>query len=57
MGVLIDSFFPVLSAFDDSIDDLEGSILKKPTEDQLKTLSDMKRQMLTIRKTISPSAT
>jgi magnesium transporter len=54
MDTLIDSFFPVLSDFDDAIDDLEGAILKNPTEAQLGTLFDMKRQILTIRKVITP---
>jgi magnesium transporter len=54
MDTLIDSFFPVLSAFDDSIDDLEGDILKNPTEAQLGTLFEMKKQIMTIRKVISP---
>jgi magnesium transporter len=54
MDTLVDSFFPVLSDFDDAIDDLEGAILKNPTEDQLGTLFDMKRQILTVRKVITP---
>src|SRR5580693_5484099 len=54
MDTLIDSFFPVLSDFDDSIDDLEGAILKNPTEAQLGTLFAMKRQIMTIRKIITP---
>ena len=54
MDTLIDSFFPVLSDFDDSIDDLEGAILKNPTEEQLGTLFDMKREIMTIRKVITP---
>jgi len=54
MDTLIDSFFPVLSDFDDSIDDLEGAILKNPTEAQLGTLFAMKRQIMTIRKVITP---
>ncbi|HSZ39026.1 MAG TPA: magnesium/cobalt transporter CorA [Trebonia sp.] len=54
MDTLIDSFFPVLSDFDDSIDDLEGAILKNPTEEQLGTLFGMKRQIMTIRKVINP---
>jgi magnesium transporter len=54
MDTLIDSFFPVLSAFDDSIDQLEDAILKNPTEEQLGTLFDMKREILTIRKVITP---
>ena len=44
----------MLSDFDDSIDDLEGAILKNPTEEQLGTLFAMKRQIMTIRKVITP---
>jgi len=54
MDTLIDSFFPVLSDFDDAIDELESAILQNPTEEQLGTLFDMKRQILTIRKVITP---
>jgi magnesium transporter len=54
MDTLIDSFFPVLADFDDAIDDLEGAILKNPTEEQLGTLFDMKKQILIIRKVITP---
>jgi magnesium transporter len=54
MDTLVDSFFPVLSDFDDAIDDLEGQILKTPTEEQLGTLFDMKKQIMTIRKVITP---
>jgi magnesium transporter len=54
MDTLIDSFFPVLSVFDDAIDDLEGAILKNPTEEQLGTLFDMKRQIMTIRRVVAP---
>jgi magnesium transporter len=54
MDTLVDSFFPVLSDFDDAIDNLESAILKNPTEEQLGTLFDMKREVLTIRKVIGP---
>jgi magnesium transporter len=54
MDTLIDSFFPVLSDFDDSIDTLESAILKNPTEGQLGELFDMKREIMTIRKVITP---
>jgi magnesium transporter len=54
MDTLVDSFFPVLSAFDDSIDNLEGAILKNPTEEQLGTLFSMKKEVMTIRKVITP---
>ncbi len=54
MDTLIDSFFPVLADFDDAIDDLEAAILKNPTEEQLGSLFDMKREIMTIRKVITP---
>jgi magnesium transporter len=54
MDTLVDSFFPVLSDFDDSIDNLEGAILKNPTEEQLGTLFGMKKEVMTIRKVITP---
>jgi magnesium transporter len=54
MDTLIDSFFPVLSDFDDSIDSLESAILKTPTEEQLGTLFGMKQQIMTIRKVVTP---
>ena len=54
MDTLVDSFFPVLSDFDDSIDNIEGAILRNPTEEQLGTLFEMKRQIMAIRKVIAP---
>jgi magnesium transporter len=54
MDTLIDSFFPVLSDFDDAIDNLERAILVTPTEAQLGTLFDMKKQLLAIRRVITP---
>jgi magnesium transporter len=51
---LVDSFFPLLSKFDDEIDDLEDAILQKPTEAQLGQLFDMKRTLLTMRKVVTP---
>ena len=54
MDTLVDSFFPVLSDLDDAIDDLEAAILKNPTEEQLGTLFGMKKEVMTIRKIITP---
>jgi magnesium transporter len=51
---LIDTFFPVLSTFDDRIDELEDDILRKPTEAQLGILFDMKRSLINLRKVITP---
>ncbi len=54
VDALTDSFFPVLSSFDDRIDDLETSILAQPTEAQLGEIFAMKRQLLRIRKVVGP---
>ena len=54
MSAVVDSFFPVLSKFDDRIDELEDDILKAPTEAQLGELFDMKRSLMEMRKVIAP---
>ena len=51
---LVDSFFPVLSRFDDRIDEIEDDILKLPTEAQLGELFDMKRVLVGLRKVVTP---
>jgi len=52
--VLVDSFFPVLDRFDDQIDQLEDAILRRPTDQQLGQLFDMKRSLIAIRKVVTP---
>jgi magnesium transporter len=54
IGSLVDSFFPVLSKFDDKIDALEDDILKAPTEAQLGELFQMKRSLMEMRKIVAP---
>ncbi|HEY2562476.1 MAG TPA: magnesium transporter CorA family protein [Acidimicrobiales bacterium] len=54
IDALTNSFFPLLSAFDDRVDELEDAILQRPTEEQLGTLFEMKRQLLTVRKVVTP---
>ncbi|MGH9131552.1 MAG: magnesium transporter CorA family protein [Acidimicrobiales bacterium] len=51
---LTDSFFPALAAFDETIDELEDEILRQPTEAQLGTIFDMKRQLMIFRRGITP---
>ncbi len=51
---LVDSFLPNLNSFDNQIDDLEDAILVQPTDAQLGTLFSMKRQLINVRKVITP---
>jgi magnesium transporter len=54
IGALVDSFFPVLSSFDDRIDGLEDEILETPTEAQLGELFQMKRSLMDMRRAVAP---
>jgi magnesium transporter len=51
---LVDSYFPMMARFDDTIDELEEQILAKPTDEQIGTLFAMKRQLITLRKLVTP---
>jgi magnesium transporter len=55
LDTLVDGFFPALASFDDDIDELEDSILARPTDDQLGRLFDMKRSLIGIRKVVTPA--
>jgi magnesium transporter len=50
----VDSFFPVLAAFDDRIDELEDAIFLKADDDQLQEIFKMKRLLVGMRKGVSP---
>ena len=54
LSELTDGFFPVLSEFDDKIDEMQDAILAKPTDAQLGELFTMKRWLIAARKVITP---
>ncbi len=51
---LISSFFPILSDFDDRIDELENQIFLTASEDQLQEIFQMKRLLVGLRKAVTP---
>jgi magnesium transporter len=51
---LVDSFFPVLAAFDDRIDELEDAIFIDADDKQLQEIFQMKRLLVGMRKAVSP---
>jgi magnesium transporter len=51
---LVDSFFPILAAFDDRIDDLEDQIFREASDRQLQEIFQMKRLLVGMRKAVSP---
>ena len=54
LDALVDSMFPVLGALDDRIDELQDQIFAKPTEEALSALIGLKRQLVDMRKVVSP---
>jgi magnesium transporter len=51
---LVDSFFPVLAAFDDRIDELENEIFSRADDQQLQQIFGMKRLLVGMRKAVTP---
>jgi magnesium transporter len=51
---LTDSFFPLLAEMDEEIDELEAEVLLSPTDEQLQRLFSLKRQLVTMRKVVTP---
>jgi magnesium transporter len=51
---LVDSMFPVLATLDDRIDDLQDAIFDSPKSEQLAALFTLKRQLVDMRKLITP---
>ena len=54
LDALTDSFFPILADMDDEIDELEAAVLANPTDRQLQRLFALKRQLVAMRKVVSP---
>jgi magnesium transporter len=54
LDALVDSFFPLLAEMDDEIDELEAAMVVNPTDSQLQRLFSLKRQLVAMRKVISP---
>jgi magnesium transporter len=54
LDVLTDSFFPMLSDMDDEIDSLEAAVLEHPTDAELQRLFELKRQLVAMRKVVTP---
>ncbi|MDQ6914386.1 MAG: magnesium transporter CorA family protein [Actinomycetota bacterium] len=55
LDVLTDTYFPVLAALDDEIDDLENDVIEQPTDEQLQRLFRLKRDLVAMRKVVTPA--
>jgi magnesium transporter len=54
LDALVDSMFPFLAALDDRIDDLQDEIFVAPRQEQLSGLFALKRQLVDMRKLVTP---
>jgi magnesium transporter len=54
LDALVDTMFPFLASFDDRIDQLQDQIFAKPTEEELSALFALKRQLVDMRKVVTP---
>ncbi|MFL5823092.1 MAG: magnesium/cobalt transporter CorA [Solirubrobacteraceae bacterium] len=54
LDALVDSFFPLLAEMDDEIDELEAALLADPDERQLERLFALKRELVSMRKVVTP---
>jgi len=54
LDALVDSMFPFLSALDDRIEALQDQIFAGPEESQLAALFELKRQLVHLRKVVTP---
>jgi len=54
LDALVDSFFPLLADMDNEIDNLEAAVLANPSERQLERLFTLKRELVAMRKVVTP---
>jgi magnesium transporter len=54
LDALVDTMFPYLTAMDERIDELQDQIFVDPKESQLADLFELKRELVTMRKMVTP---
>jgi magnesium transporter len=54
LDTIIDGFFPVLEQYGEQIEDLEDEVVMKPTHQTLEKIYALKRELLTLRRSIWP---
>lgn len=54
LDAIIDGFFPILEAYGERIEDLEDEVVRHPTRQTLTAIHTLKRELLTLRRSIWP---
>jgi len=53
---LVDSYFPVISEFDNMVDDMSDELFREPTSETLRKIYLLKNEIMYLRRTIGPQA-
>jgi magnesium transporter len=53
---VVDSYFPVIDAFDNNVDVMSDELFKEPTTETLATIYYLKNEIMLLRRTIGPQA-
>ena len=51
---IVDGYFPFVDAFEDVIDRLQNAVLGRPSRDTLEELFTLKRELISVRRAVSP---
>jgi magnesium transporter len=51
---LTDSFFPILDRLDDRLERLDGEIFERPLPGQLEEITDLRRELVSLRRVVAP---
>jgi len=54
MDSIVDKYFSILETFGESIEEMEETLAKDPTPDKLKLINRMKREAMTLRRSVWP---
>lgn len=54
LDAMISTFFPVLGRIDDDIDEIEDQVIDNPTEDNLRRIYSLKRDLVAMRRVVTP---
>jgi magnesium transporter len=54
IDALVDEFFPILEAYGDRIEELESEIIEDPTQETVRTIHGLKRELLLLRRAAWP---
>jgi magnesium transporter len=56
LDCLVDSYFPIITEFDDMVDDMSDELFSEPSNTTLKKIYNLKNEIMFLRRTIGPQA-